>query len=327
MASRMCQLSDLSGTNLQIPRATIGTMMFGSRADAQEAQKIVDIAMDRGINFFDTANMYNAGESERLLGRALKGRREQAIVATKVGYGKNDDGNEEGTSRKAIMRAIDLSLKGLDTDYVDIYYLHRPDYSAPIEETLTALAEVIEAGKVRHFGLSNFATWQSYEVCRICDQNGWPQPVMSQMIYNMLLRQIEYEYIAFCKAQNLHLTVYNPLAGGLLTGKYRCLTDERKGGRFVGNAVYRKRYWSQRMLDGAHGLQKIADGIGMPLTHMAINWITQRDAADSVLLGPSNADQFLDCLAADETDIPPEAMKRINQFLADFDGTNATYAR
>ncbi len=327
MHNRFLRRVAIPGTDLDVPYAVCGTMMFGKRADEAESRRIVDAALDHGINLFDTADMYQHGVSEQLLGKALEGRRDQAVVATKVGYGHDDDGNEEGTSRKAILRAIDRSLANLAMDCVDIYYLHRPDCEAPVEETLATMAELIEAGKVRHFALSNFGGWQSCEVLRLCDDRGWPRPVMGQMIYNLLVRQIEHEYVRFSKTHGLHLTVYNPLAGGLLTGKYASLSDERAGGRFVDNPNYRNRYWSRRFFDAMLGLKAIADDLGMSLTHMALGWIAQRGVADSILLGPSNAGQLLDCLAAGDAAIPVEGLERIDAFLADFDGTDATYAR
>lgn len=317
----------IGGTDIEVPFVTTGTMTFGGRADEAESQRIVDACLDRGINFFDTADMYNDGESERILGAALSGRRDRAVIASKVGYGKNAEGEEEGTSRAAILRAIDLTLDRLNSDRVDVYYLHRPDKVAPVEESLATLVELIEAGKIRHYGISNFGGWETYEILEICRRNGWPRPVMTQMIYNVLVRQIELEYTSLCNREELHLTVYNPLAGGLLTGKYVNLHDEKKGGRFVSHEGYRKRYWSQRMLDGAHGLMAIAEACGMSLTHMALRWCYQRDCVDSILLGPSNLDQLLDCLEAGEKAIPADTMAAIDQFLLEFDGTDASYAR
>jgi len=312
---------------LAIPFATVGTMMFGSRADEAESRRIVDRALDSGIGFFDTADAYNAGESERILGRALKGRRDRALVATKVGYGKDDQGSEEGTSRSAILRAIDLSLQRLGMDCVDVYYLHRPDPKAPVAESLETMAGLVRAGKTRHFAISNYGAWQTYEILDLCDRHGWPRPVMTQMIYNLLLRQIELEYVSLCRHRGLHLTVYNPLAGGLLTGKYTSLQDEQHGSRFVSNEMYRKRYWTPRMLAGAQGLQRIADRYGLPLTHLALGWTTQHGKVDSILLGPSSEAQLRDCLAAGEKELPEEAMRDIDAFLLEFEGTNASYAR
>ena len=325
--NRFLQSKPIAGTSLRVPRATVGTMMFGSRADSGESQRIVDCALDHDIGFFDTADSYNDGEAERLLGRALAGRRDRAVVATKVGYAKGADGTEEGISEAAIRRAVDLSLQRLNMDWVDIYYLHRPDRHVPIEESLGTMASLVREGKIRHFGVSNYGAWQTYEILRLCEQNGWPRPVMSQMLYNVLVRQLDFEYRALCRREDLHLTAYNPLAGGLLTGKYTSLHDESKGGRFVGNAMYRKRYWSERMLKGALALRRVADEHGVSLTHLALNWIAQQDLADSILLGPSSAAQLLDCLAAGDSTLTDETLQDIAGVLNDFDGTNATYAR
>jgi len=327
MANRLLRRVAIPGADLDIPYAVCGTMMFGKRADEAESLRIVDAALDHGMNFFDTADMYQLGESERLLGRALAGRRDRCIVATKVGYGHDDAGNEEGTSRKAILRAIDQSLADLGMDHVDVYYLHRPDPVAPLEETLAAMDEVVRSGKARYIGISNFGGWQSFEALRVAEEKGRPKPAMSQMIYNLLVRQIEHEYVRLCKTQGLHLTVYNPLAAGLLTGKYASLADEAAGGRFVNNDNYRNRYWSQRFFDAMLRLKAIADEAGMSLTHLALNWIAQGDVADSILLGPSNTEQLLDCIAAGETTLSDDTMAQIDTFLAEFDGTDATYAR
>jgi len=325
--NRFTEIKTPVGTALPVPCATVGTMMFGSRADEAESRRIVDAALDRGVGFFDTADAYNGGESERILGRALKGKRDQAIVATKVGYGKGEDGNEEGTSAAAILRAIDLSLDRLGMDYVDVYYLHRPDPTAPVQESLETMAKLVQTGKIRHVAISNYGAWQTYEILEMCDRHGWPRPVMTQMIYNALVRQIEAEFVSLCRARELHLTVYNPLAGGLLTGKYTSLRDEKKGGRFVDNTMYRNRYWSERMLNGALTLQQVADDCGMTLTHLALNWIAQQGRADSILLGPSSAAQLLDCLAAGESSLSEDDLAAIDRALSDFDGTNACYAR
>ncbi|OPZ16132.1 MAG: L-glyceraldehyde 3-phosphate reductase [candidate division BRC1 bacterium ADurb.BinA364] len=327
MNNRLLKRVLVPGTDLDIPYATVGVMMFGGRTGDAEAMRIVDAALDRGANYFDTANTYNAGESERVLGRALRGRRDRCVVATKVGYGRGPDGKAEGLSRQAILRAIDQSLANLGIDCVDVYFLHRPDKETPIAETLAAIDEIRRAGKIRYFGISNFGGWQTYEVMRLCESHGWQRPVMSQMIYNALVRQIELEYVSLRRREEFHLTVYNPLAGGLLTGKYASLSDEGQGGRFQNNPDYRKRYWSERCFRGMLGLKAIADELGMSLTHLALDWIAQQSIADSILLGPSSLEQLLDCLAAGERTIPPEGMRKIASFLEEYEGTNAAYAR
>jgi aryl-alcohol dehydrogenase-like predicted oxidoreductase len=318
----------IPGTELRVPYATVGVMMFGKRADEAESARIVDKALDLGLNFFDTADMYQDGESERILGRALKGRRDQCVVASKAGYGKDEAGKEEGLSATALRRAVDGSLERLGMNCIDIYYFHRPDPEVPVEESLQTMADIIQAGKVRHLGISNHGAWQSLQMIHLCETNGWPRPVITQMIYNPLMRQIEYEYTRLAAAHDLYLTVYNPLAGGLLTGKYASLKDEDKGGRFQqDNARYRKRYWSERFFQGMLGLKAIADAEGMSLTHLTLGWIAQQSAVNNILLGPSNLDQLLDCVQAGEKTISDQGMEKINAFLAEFDGTDASYAR
>lgn len=302
-------------------------MMFGKRADEAESKRICDAALDHGLNFFDTASMYQDGVSEQFLGRALAGRRDRCVVATKVGYGPGPDGGEEGLSREAIERCIDRSLSNLGMDHVDIFYLHRPDDVVPIEESLAAVADVIAAGKARFLGISNYSAWQSLEILHLCEKNGWPAPVMAQMIFNPLVRQIEAEYVSFCRKHDVYLTVYNPLAGGLLTGKYATMDDRDKGGRFVDNPRYENRYWSRRMFDGMNGLYGVAEDEGMSLTHLTLNWIAQTGVADNILLGPSNADQLEDCVAAGLRSVSDEGLQRIDAFLQEFDGTDAVYAR
>lgn len=317
----------IAGSDLTAPRAAVGTMMFGKRADEAESRRIVDAALERGLTFFDTASMYAEGDSERILGRALAGRRERCLVATKVGYGKGPDGEEEGTGREAVLRGIDASLERLGMDHVDVFYLHRPDKEAPIEETMAAMDEVVRAGKARHIGISNFGAWRSLEVLRVCEDNGWAAPVISQMVYNPLVRQIELEYLSFVRAHGLALTVYNPLAGGLLTGKYADLGDEDRGGRFVNNEMYRNRYWSERMFDGMRGLGAIAADAGLSLTHLTLAWILGREGVDNILLGPSITDQLLYCLAAGDVALTDDVRTAVDRFLDDYEGTDACYAR
>jgi aryl-alcohol dehydrogenase-like predicted oxidoreductase len=187
--------------------------------------------------------------------------------------------------------------------------------------------ELIDCGKIRHFAISNYSAWQSLRILNLCDANGWPRPVMTQMIYNALVRQIEFEYVSFCRTHDLHLTVYNPLAGGLLTGKYASLADEGAGARFRDNPMYRTRYWSERFFQGMLGLKRIADEAGASLTHLALNWVVQGGNVDSVLLGPSSAAQLQDCLAAMQHPLSEATMDRIRAFLLEWEGTNATYAR
>ncbi len=214
--SRSMQATDLSSS-----RVWLGTMTFGAQVDAAAAASMVDYCLERGFNFIDTANAYNAGESESIVGKLLQGRRDQVVVATKVGLPMGNDPNDRGLSRAAINKAIEDSLRRLRTDYVDLYYLHQPDYSVPIEESLESMQRLVEAGKVRAVGASNYASWQVCQMLCLAKQNGWTPISAVQPMYNLLARGIEQEFLPMSREFALAVIAYNPLAGGLLTGKHQ----------------------------------------------------------------------------------------------------------
>jgi aryl-alcohol dehydrogenase-like predicted oxidoreductase len=320
----------IPNTDLEVPLATVGVMSFGDRTDEAGAMRIVDLAIERGMLFFDTANKYQDGESERLLGKALEGRRDRCVVATKVGYGTGPGGGREGVSRAAILQAVDQSLRNLGTDHVDIYYLHGPDHKTPFEETFAAMDDLVRAGKTRYVGISNFAAWQSLQILHLCQANGWARPVVAQVVYNPLMRMIEHEYVSFARAHELYLTCYNPLAGGLLTGKYAGLDDRDRGFRFRGTLgeIYRNRYWSDRFIEGMFALKSIAEEENIPLTHLVLRWIAQRGTVDNIILGPGTTEHLLDCIRAGERPLSEDCVKKMDEFLVRFDGTSgAVYAR
>ena len=220
----------LQQTDLSVSRACFGTMTFGSQVDEAAAKRIVDRAIDGGVNFFDTANVYNAGVSETIVGKALAGRRDRVILASKVRGKMGDGADDTGLSRAAIHKAIEQSLRRLGTDYLDLYYLHQPDYDVRIEETLAAMDELVRAGKVRYAASSNYAAWQVTQMQAIAAQKGYRPATVTQPMYNLLARGVEPEYVPMCKELRLSMVVYNPLAGGLLTGK------QKRGGADRGHA-------------------------------------------------------------------------------------------
>jgi len=189
----------LSKTGLKVSRLSFGTMTFGAQTDEATARRMVDCCFDQGINFFDTANIYNRGAAETILGKVLQGRRERVVLASKVRGKMGDAPDDEGLSRAAITKAIDASLKRLGTDYVDLYYLHQPDYAVPIEETLETVQELVRAGKVRFPAVSNYAAWQVCEILGICQKRVYGPYFISQPMYNLLARGIEDEYLPFCR--------------------------------------------------------------------------------------------------------------------------------
>jgi aryl-alcohol dehydrogenase-like predicted oxidoreductase len=319
-------------------RIAVGVMNFGGRTPEPEAQRIVDRALDQGVSWFDVANVYNRGESERILGRALRGRRDRAIVATKVGLDRVRDADApagtprrpEGLSGAVIRRAIDESLSRLGMDYVDIYYLHAPDHGTPLEESLAALAELRRAGKIRRFGVSNHASWQVLEMCLWCDAHGEPRPAVSQLLYNVLVRQLEIEYLRFAAKYQVPTTVYNALAGGLLSGKYLGRRPEDgalPGTRFENNDLYQRRYFTGRVFEHVTALSQLAREAGMTLMDLAYAWLAGRPGVTSVLIGPASAEHLDSAVSALARRLPSEVEKRVDDLHQAFMGTDARYAR
>ena len=288
----------LPNTGLKVSRVSFGTMTFGSQTDEDVAGRIIDLCFDAGINLIDTANIYNKGLSEIIVGKLLKGRRDKVVLATKV-RGKMGDGpDESGLSRDAILKAIDSSLQRLQTDYVDLYYLHQPDYDVPIGETLSAMDELVKAGKVRYPAISNYAAWQVAEIHCISQKNGYQPPFVSQPMYNLLARAIEDEYLPFCRRYGVAVVPYNPLAGGLLTGKQSRQGKPIAGSRFDGNRMYLDRYWHDDDFAAVEELKTIARDAGKTLVELALQWVLSQDRVDSVILGASRLEQLEENLKA-----------------------------
>ncbi|MGO8733960.1 MAG: aldo/keto reductase [Terriglobia bacterium] len=288
----------LSTTDLRVSRLCLGTLTFGLQADEAEALRIVDRCLDVGINFFDTANVYNKGAAETMLGKALAERRQEVILATKVGLKTGDDRDESGLSPAALHKALEASLRRLQTDYVDLYYLHLPDYAVPIEETLAAMDEAVRAGKVRYPAVSNFAAWQICEMHGIAEKNGFKPPCVSQPMYNLLTRAIEDEYLAFCKRFNVAVASYNPLAGGLLSGKQSKQHGPIPGTRFDGNKIYLDRYWHDDYFAAVEELVGIARDAGKTPVELAFQWVLGQAQVDAIILGTSRLEQLNENLKA-----------------------------
>ncbi|HUI43805.1 MAG TPA: aldo/keto reductase [Terriglobia bacterium] len=291
----------LQHTELNVSRASFGTMPFGSQADQATSTRMVDQCLDAGINFFDTANMYNQGRAEEVLGRALGARRSRVIVASKVRCRMGEAPDDAGLSRAAIRKALDASLQRLETDYLDLYYLHWPDYDTPIEETLEALDEAVRSGKVRYPAISNYAAWQVCEIYWIAAKRGFAAPYISQPMYNLLARAIEDEYLPFCKRFGVSVAAYNPLAGGLLTGKHSPQRGPIAGTRFDSNPLYQGRYWHHLYFAAVEELREVGRAAGKTLVELALQWMLSREQVDSVILGASRPEQLAENLTAFES--------------------------
>ncbi|HEU4406326.1 MAG TPA: aldo/keto reductase [Polyangiaceae bacterium] len=308
------------------PYVIVGTMNFGRRTPEAEARRVVERALERGVRSFDTANLYNDGASEAILGRALGARRAEVSVATKVGLGRAG-GKPEGLSPERLPRALDESLARLGTEYVDLYYLHAPDRAVPIEATLGAVAALLESGKARAWGVSNYASWQVLEMITWCDARGVPRPALSQVLYNVLVRQIEIEYLAFARRYRLPTAVYNPLAGGLLAGRHDRSRPAPPGSRFDQNPLYRRRYWTDPFFALAAACADVARDEGVAPARLAYGWLAARPGVDAVLVGPGDVDQLDAALDGCAYRPPPGAMKRLDDLYRDYLGTDASYAR
>jgi len=308
------------------PALALGTMNFGKRTPADESERIVRRALERGIRVFDTANAYNGGESERILGRALGRDREGVVVATKVGFGRLD-GKPEGLSPAAVERAVQGSLERLGTGWVDVYYLHVPDHATPIEQTLDAMKKQVDAGRVRAWGVSNFAAWQILEMDLLADARSLARPVVSQVLYNALHRQLDVEYFAFARRFPIHTTIYNPLAGGLLAGKHRAGEAPPTGSRFDDNALYQRRYWTAAMFEHVEQLRAVAASEGLTMVQLAYAWVAARPDVDSILVGPASVQHLDDALDAVQRSLSKEALARIDELARAWRGTDTNYVR
>jgi aryl-alcohol dehydrogenase (NADP+) len=286
----------------------LGTMMFGDRTDEAEAARIVASAREAGVNFIDTADVYAKGESERITGKLIAADRERWVLATKVANPMpvpgnsnpgGDDPNRRGTGRKWILQAIDESLERLDTDYVDIYYLHRDIEDTPLEETLGALADVIAEGKARYFGLSNFRGWRIAEVMRICGELGIDKPIVCQPYYNAMNRQPENDILPACAHYGIGVVPYSPLARGVLSGKYKpgeAPPAESRVGRKDKRIMETE--FREESLAIAQKLKAHAEKKGMTAGDFAVNWVMHNSLVSSVIAGPRTLEQWKAYLAA-----------------------------
>jgi len=310
-----------------LPHVAVGCMNFGKRTPEDESVRVIARALERGVTWLDTANTYNEGESERIVGRAIARDRDRCILATKVGLARVS-GKPEGLSPARVLRAIDESLDRLGTGHVDVYYLHAPDRATPLAETLSAVDEILRAGKAGAWGMSNFASWQVLDAMNLADARSMARPIVAQQMYNAMIRQLDVEWFAFARAHPIHTTVYNPLAGGFLTGKHARSKEPEKGSRFDGNKMYQRRYWSDRMFDFVDALTAIAKEEAITLVDLAYAFCAQRPGVDSVLLGPATVAQLdagID--ACQRAPLSDSAKKKLDDLSVAFQGTDATYAR
>jgi len=323
----LMEYRSFGASGLKVSRLCMGAMTFGEQADEAESLRMVERCLDEGVNFFDTADAYVNGRSEEVLGKALEGKRGRAVVSTKVFNPMGPGPNDRGLSRKRILQAMDDSLRRLRMDYVDIYMLHQPDCTTPLEESLGAVDQLVREGKARYVVLSNYAAWQVCRALWICDRRNLAPVIGTQPMYNLLSRGIEQEFLPFCREFGLGTMVYNPLAGGLLTGKHRKDAEPDKNTRFDLKAMYRGRYWHERLFNATEQLRAIAAEAGLSPIELSFQWILAQEDITCVILGASSVQQLEQNLAACQGQLPPGITEKCNEVWDDLRGPIPKYNR
>ncbi|WP_035850522.1 aldo/keto reductase [Kitasatospora azatica] len=315
----------LGGTGIEVSTYCLGTMMFGfvGNADREECVRIVHEALDQGINFVDTADMYSAGESEEIVGKALRGRRDEVVLATKVHFPMGEGRNRGGNSRRWILQAVEDSLRRLDTDWIDLYQVHRPDPSTDIEETLAVMGDLVRAGKIRAFGISSFPAEEIVEAQHTAERRMLARPRTEQPPYSLLARGVEAAVLPVCRRYGMGVLTWSPLASGYLSGRYRAglpvdlsrgraaLTPARFDPEVPGNAA---------KLAAVEQLAELAESIGCTLPELAVAFPLVHPAVTSVILGPRTMDQLAGLLKGAELTLDDETLDRIDAIVPP--GTN-----
>jgi aryl-alcohol dehydrogenase-like predicted oxidoreductase len=274
-------------------------MLFGAQTDEATSNRIITRAREAGINFIDTADAYNAGVSEEIVGRAIKPTREAWVLATKMANPMGEGPNDRGLSRRRVMLACEASLRRLGSEWIDVMYLHKEDHDTPLEETVHALADLMRAGKIRYFGLSNYRGWRVAEVCNLCDRLGIDRPVVSQPYYNAMNRMPEVEHLPACGHYGLAVVPYSPLARGVLTGKYDPDAPPAEGTRAARQDTrMMQTEWRKESLVIAQTLKRHAESRGITATQFALAWVLNNRLITGAIAGPRTVEQLESYLPA-----------------------------
>jgi aryl-alcohol dehydrogenase-like predicted oxidoreductase len=314
------ELRELGSTGVKVSPLCLGTMMFGAwgETDHDKSIAIIHRALDAGINFLDTADVYSRGESEEIVGKALAGgRRDSVFLATKVHGSMGDDPNQFGNSRRWIVRAVEDSLRRLGTDWIDLYQIHRPEIDTDIDETLGALTDLVRQGKVRYIGSSTFPASQIVEAQWTAERRGRERFVTEQPPYSLLVRGVEADVLPTCRRHRMGVIPWSPLAGGWLSGKWRKGADDLTSRR---SAMIPRRYdlsipANQRKLDAADALAQLAEEAGMTLIEMAIAFVIRHPAVTSAIIGPRTMEHLESQLTAADVELSDELLDRIDEIV------------
>jgi aryl-alcohol dehydrogenase-like predicted oxidoreductase len=313
------EFRSLGATGLKVSVLSFGTMSFSGNdrqsavgtTDVVEARRLVDRCLDAGVNLFDTADVYSGGESERVLGEALSGRRDRVVLATKVNGRMGDGPNDRGLSRAHIVSACEASLKRLGTDWIDLYQVHSWDGETPLQETLAALDSLVQSGKVRYVGCSNYSAWHLMKALGVADRLRLQGYATQQINYSLLVRDAEYELVPIAIAEGIGILVWSPLAGGFLSGKFRRGEPPPEGTRFAAQGN-RGSFDVDQAYDVVEAVAEIAEARGVSSAQVALNWLTRRAGVSSVILGARTEEQLADNLGAATWTLTDEELQRLD---------------
>ena len=311
---------NLGGSGLKVPALNFGTATFGGGndffkkrgdTDVKEASSLIDAALEMGCNMFDTADAYSGGLSEQILGKAVEGRRDKVVLATKTGMAMGSGPNDMGTSREKIIRSCEASLERLGTDYIDLYQLHSFDALTPVEEMLRALDDLTRAGKIRYFGVSNYSGWHLMKMLSLAERHSLPRPVTHQVYYALTDRDFEWELMPLGIDQNVGTLVWSPLAGAKLSGKVGRRKTPPADSRSATDAS-----WDvpeDRLFAVTDALEIVSDEVGHSIARVALAWLLGRPTISSIVIGARNVAQLQDNLAAAEVKLTPEQIARLDK--------------
>jgi aryl-alcohol dehydrogenase-like predicted oxidoreductase len=308
------QYRNLGKSGLKVSVIGLGTNQFGGKVDLETTKSILAAAIEAGINFIDTADIYQKGRSETLIGEALEGRRHEVLIATKFFFATGEGPNDRGASRHHIMEAVDASLRRLRTDHIDLYQIHTWDADTPIEETMQALDDLVRAGKVRYIGASNFTAWQLTHANAVAAQNGWTRFVSIQPHYHLLEREIEKEMLPACGYFGIGVLPYFPLAGGFLTGKYKQGQPAPKGSRGE-TSEYVQRYMTPENYARLAALTEFAEARGHTVNELAHAWLMAQPMVSSVISGATRVEHVRANAAAAGWELTADELDAVNRIL------------
>ena len=311
----------LGRSGLRVSALTLGTMTFGGRdrfanvgsTDVEGATRQIDLCLDRGVNFIDTANVYSTGVSEEILGAALKGRRDRVLIATKARMPMGDGPNDAGLSRHHLIAECEASLRRLGTDHIDLYQVHEWDGQTPLEETLEALDTLVRSGKVRYVGASNYAGWQLMKTLATSDRHGYQRFVTQQIYYSLQARDAEYELVPLAVEEGVGILVWSPLAGGLLSGKFRRGVEGPAGTRALSDWGEPPVRDQEQLYDTIEALVEIGEGHGVSAAQVALAWLLGRPGVVSLIIGARTDEQLADNLAAADLVLSDEERARLEE--------------